>query len=123
MRELDNFYLQQDEPIKGTLLALREIILQQDKDITNAWKYGMPFFCYKGKMFCYLWFHKKHKQPYIGIVEGKRFDEPFLIQEDRGRMKIMLFDPNEDLPLQTIENILQKAINFYKTGQIKLKNE
>ena len=121
MRELDNFYLQQDEPIKGTLLALREIILQQDKDVTNAWKYGMPFFCYKGKMFCYLWVHKKYKQPYIGIVEGKRFDEPFLIQEDRSRMKIMLFDPNEDLPLQTIENILQKAINLYKTGEIKIK--
>ena len=122
MRELDNFYLQQDEPIKGTLLALREIILQQDKNITNAWKYGMPFFCYKGKMFCYLWFHKKHKQPYIGIVEGKRFDEPFLIQEDRNRMKIMLFDPNEDLPFQTIENILQKAINLYKTGEIRIKD-
>ncbi|HMT71790.1 MAG TPA: DUF1801 domain-containing protein [Saprospiraceae bacterium] len=121
MRELDNFYLQQDEPTKGTLLALREIILEQDKDVTNAWKYGMPFFCYKGKMFCYLWFHKKYKQPYIGIVEGNRFDEPFLIQEVRSRMKIMLLDPNEDLPLQTIENILQKAINLYKTGVIKIK--
>ena len=121
MRELDNFYLQQDEPTKGTLLALREIILEQDKDVTNAWKYGMPFFCYKGKMFCYSWFHKKYKQPYIGIVEGNRFDEPFLIQEVRSRMKIMLLDPNEDLPLQTIENILQKAINLYKTGVIKIK--
>lgn len=121
MRALDNFYLLQDEPIKGTLLALKEIILQQDKDVTNAWKYGMPFFCYKGKMFCYLWVHKKHKQPYIGIVEGKRFDELFLIQEDRSRMKIMLLDPNKDLPLQTIENILQKAINLYKTGVIKIK--
>lgn len=121
MRELDNFYLQQDEPTNGTLLALREIILEQDKDVTNAWKYGMPFFCYKGKMFCYLWFHKKYKQPYIGIVEGNRFDEPFLIQEVRSRMKIMLLDPNEDLPLQTIENILQKAINLYKTGLIKIK--
>lgn len=123
MSELDDFYLQQDEPIKGTLLALREIILQQDKHVTKAWKYGMPFFCYKEKMFCYLWFHKKHKQPYIGIVEGKRFDEPFLIQEDRSRMKIMLFDPNEDLPLQIIENILQKAINLYKSGEIKIKDK
>ena len=116
MTELDNFYLQQDEPTKSCLLALREIILRQDPEITNAWKYGMPFFCYKGKIFCYLWFHKKYKQPYIGIVEGKQFDEPFLIQEDRSRMKIMLFDPNEDLPLQKIENVLQKAINLYKTG-------
>ena len=120
MRELDDFYLQHDEPVKGTLLALREIILQQDKDVTNALKYGMPFFCYKGKMFCYLWFHKKHKLPYIGIVEGKRFHEPFLIQEDRSRMKIMLLDPNKDLPLQTIKNILQKALNLYKTGEIKI---
>lgn len=121
MRELDDFYLQHDEPIKGTLFALRDIILQQDKEVTNAWKYGMPFFCYKGKMFCYLWLHKKHKQPYIGIVEGKRFDEPFLIQENRSRMKIMLFDPSKDLQLQTIENILQKAINFYKSGVIRIK--
>lgn len=121
MTELDNFYLQQDEPTKSCLLALREIILQQDPETTTAWKYGMPFFCYKGKMFCYLWFHKKHKQPYIGIVEGKRFDEPFLIQEDRSRMKIMLIDPNEDLPLQPIENVLQKAIKLYKTGEIRTK--
>jgi len=123
MRELDNFYLQQDEPIRGTLLALREIILQQDKDITHVLKYGMPFFCYKGKMFCYLWMHKKHNQPYIGIVEGKRFDEPFLIQEGRSRMKIMLLDQNEDLPLQTINIILQKALSLYKTGKIKIREK
>ncbi len=121
MKELDDFYLRQDEPVRGTFLALREIILRQDRDVTNAWKYGVPFFCYKGKMFCYLWFHKKYKQPYIGIVEGKRFDEPFLIKEDRSRIKIMLLDPNEDLPLTTIENVLQKALNLCKTGEIKIK--
>jgi hypothetical protein len=121
MQELDNFYMNQSEPIKGTLLALRDCILRQDKDITNSWKYGVPFFCYQGKMFCYLWLHKKYKQPYIGIVEGKRFDEPFLIQEDRKRIKIMLIDPNEDLPIETIEYIVQKAINFYKSGEIRIK--
>ena len=73
-------------------------------------------------MFCYLWVHKKHKQPYIGIVEGKYFDEAFLIQEERSRMKIMLLDPGKDLPLKIIETILKKAINLYKTGVVKLKN-
>jgi hypothetical protein len=121
MREIDNFYLQQDEPIKSCLLALREIILSQDKDISNTWKYGMPFFCYKGKMFCYLWVHKKYKQPYIGIVEGKRFDHPDLIIEKRSRMKIMLFNPNKDFPIKIIETILQQAIDLYKSGEIKIK--
>lgn len=123
MKEVDNYFYKQDEPFRSTLLALKDIILQQDQNIATAWKYGMPFFCYKGKMFCYLWVHKKFKQPYIGMVEGKRFDEPFLLQEDRSRMKIMLVDPLTDLPLQSIEAILQKAISFYKTGEISVKRK
>ncbi len=119
-KELDNFYLNQDEPNQSCLLALREIILVQDANITNALKYGMPFFSYKGKMFCYLWIHKKTNLPYIGIVEGKHFDELFLIQENRSRMKIMLIDPMKDLPMAQITLILQKALQRYKTGQIKL---
>lgn len=122
MKQLDDFYLKQEEPVKGVFLALKDIILKQDHEITHVLKYGMPFFCYKGKMFCYLWIHKKHKQPYIGIVEGKHFDEPFLIQEARSRMKIMILNPNEDLPLEQIENIIQKALNLYKSGIIKIKN-
>lgn len=85
---LDNFYLQKEEPIRSCLLAMREIILSQDVDVSAAWKYGMPFFCYKGKMFCYLWVHKKHKQSYIGFVEGKRLEHEDLIIESRSRMKI-----------------------------------
>ena len=116
MKQLDDFYLKQEEPVKGMFLALKEIILKQDEDISNVLKYGMPFFCYKGKMFCYLWIHKKLKQPYIGIVEGKHFEEPFLIQENRSRMKVMMLNSNEDLSLKQIEMIIQKAINLYKLG-------
>jgi len=39
-----------------------------------------------------MWIHKKYKQPYIGIVEGTQFDERLLIQENRSRMKIILFE-------------------------------
>lgn len=53
-------------------------------------------------------------------MEGKHFDERFLLQENRSRMKIMLFDVNEDLPLEQIETVIQKAINLYKSGIIKV---
>jgi Domain of unknown function (DU1801) len=121
MKAADNYYAQQDEPIKGCLLALKEIILSQDKDVAAAWKYGMPFFCYKGKMFCYLWVHKKYRQPYLGMVEGKHLEHSQLIIEKRSRMKIILFDPNKDLPINTIITILQQAISLYKEGIIKIK--
>jgi hypothetical protein len=80
----------------------------------------MPFFCFREKMFCYLWMHKKYLQPYIGIVEGTKFDDPDLIQEKRSRMKIMLIDPAKDLPILKISDILQKAVNLYKTGERKI---
>jgi len=121
MKALDNFYFQQEEPVKGTLLALKELILAQDPDITPEWKYGMPFFCYKGKMFCYLWVHKKLGQPYIGLVEGKHFDHPFIIQEKRSRMKIMLVDETKDLPVKTIGLLIRQALGLYKKGIIKIK--
>jgi hypothetical protein len=56
-------------------------------------EYGMPFSSFREKMICYLWVHKKYKQPYLDIIEGKRFEHPALIIEKRSRMKAMLFDP------------------------------
>jgi hypothetical protein len=114
IREIDHYFLQKDEPVKSYLLALREYVLSYDQNITEAWKYRMPFYCYKGKMFCYLWVHKKFHQPYIGIVEGKKIQHPKLIQEKRARMKIMLFDPEKDIPVKALNSILKELIGLYK---------
>lgn len=115
MNALDSFYLNQEEPIKSCLLAMRDIILAHDPNIIHEWKYGMPFFCYCGKMVCYLWIHKKYGQPYLGIVEGKHFQQEFLLQEKRSRMKIMLLEPEKDLPIEVIQEILTQALKLHKS--------
>ena len=74
----------------------------------------MPFYCYKGKMFCYLWIHKKTGQPYIGIVEGKRINHPDLIIEKRSRMKILLIDADKDISVKKINAVLNAALMPYK---------
>ena len=114
LKPADNYFLQQPEPAKACLLALRQLICSFDTNITEAWKYGMPFYCYKDKMFCYLWMHKKYGQPYLGIVEGGKINHPLLLQEKRARMKIMLVDPLKDIPVGSINSILKKALVFYK---------
>ena len=114
LKAIDEYFLQKEEPIKGFLEALRSIILKYDKNITETWKYDMPMYCYKGKMFCYLWTHKKFKQPYIGFVEGKKINHPSLIQEKRARMKIMLLNPDEDIPIKTIHAILRELMLLYR---------
>lgn len=114
LREIDNYFLERDEPVKSYLQTLREYILRFDKNITETWKYKMPFYCYNGKRFCYLWVHKKFKQPYIGIVEGKKINHPQLLLEKRARMKILLLDQHKDMPVNTIRKILKETINLYK---------
>lgn len=121
VEQLHNYYLNKPEPNKSCLLALRNIILDQDTNIIETLKYGMPCFCYKKKMFCYLWTDKKTDAPYILMVEGKYLDHPKLEEGNRSRMKILRVNPNKDLPLQVIENILQKALNLYRTGEIRIK--
>ena len=120
IRESDEYYLNKEEPNKGCLIALRSMILQQDPDISETRKYGMPCFCYKKKMFCYLWTDKKTDEPYMLMVEGKHLIHPALETGKRSRMKIFRVDPNKDLPKKTIDNILQKALDLYRTGIIRL---
>jgi Domain of unknown function (DU1801) len=121
VNELHNFYLNKEEPNKGCLLALRSIILGQDTNVTETQKWGMPCFCYKKKMFCYLWTDKKTDEPYILMVEGKYLDHPKLEEGNRSRMKIFRVNPNKDLPIKTIEHILKIALDLYKKGTIKIK--
>ena len=113
IQEISNFYLEKDEPTKSCLLALKEIILEFDDQISEAWKYKMPFFLYKGEIFCYLWINKKTGEPYIGIVEGNKIDHLDLIAGERKRMKILMIDPNKDIPIETIYSIFSEAVKFY----------
>ncbi len=113
MRPIDQYFLEKEEPVKSCLQALREYMNRFNTDITEEWKYGMPMYYLRGKMFCYLWVHKKYLQPYLGVVEGKKIKHPDLVQEKRARMKIMLFDPYKDVPVKTINSILKAALRLY----------
>ncbi|MGF1925918.1 MAG: DUF1801 domain-containing protein [Bacteroidia bacterium] len=110
--ELDLFYLKQEEQIRDCLLALKTVVLSFDKNITPEFKYKLPFFYYKAKPMCYFWIHKKWKQPYIGFVDGGLIDHPDLLQEKRSRMKILLIDQHQDLPLEVIHSILSNALQL-----------
>lgn len=119
--DLDTYYLQQSEPNRSCLLSMRTIILEQDDLVTETRKWGMPCFCYSGKMFCYLWIDSKTNEPYILMVEGKHLDHPGLEAGKRSRMKILRVDPNKDLALSFIQLILNQALDLYRKGIIKIK--
>ena len=112
MKQIDDFFLQKEEPIKSCLLALRDIILNYDEQITETVKYGMPCYCFKGKMFCYFWTDKKTGEPYILMVDGRLIDHPKLTQGKRSRMKILPIDPNKDVPIEIIDEIFRLSLKY-----------
>jgi len=120
MREIDNYFEKQKEPAKGCLIALRVLIMQSNRHMTEAWKYGMPCFCYHGKMMYYLWTDKKTSNPYVLFVEGKKIEHPLLEKGNRSRMKIFNINPNLDLPLEDL-TYLMAASEMVFNKKLKIK--
>ncbi len=110
-----DFYLNQNEPNRGCLLALRSILLERG-DLEETTKYGMPCFCFRKKALVYLWVDKKTKEPYLLFVDGQLMDHPMLEAGDRARMKIFRLDPYSDLPIDLIESFVQAALKLRYQG-------
>ena len=113
LSDLNKFFLNQDEPNKSCFMALRGIILDFNLNITEHWKYKVPFYYFKGKPFCYLWQDKKTRQPYIGIVKGLHINSPFLIKGNRKKMKVFRIDPKVDFPVEEIYSVFEEVARFY----------
>jgi hypothetical protein len=102
--------MEKAEPARSCLMALRHLVLSFNPGIVEDWQYKMPFYKLGQKRLCYLWQEKKTGRPYLGIVDGYLLDHPLLLAEKRSRMKILLIDPGEDLPIETIQEILEAAV-------------
>lgn len=84
-----------------------------DESISEHWKYQIPFFYYKKKMFCYLYQQKKGGLPYIGFAKGNYMEHPALEKGNRKKMKVMPFNPEEDLPIEELYELLTLARDLY----------
>ena len=73
----------------------------------------MPCFCFKGKVFCYLWVDKKLNWPYVLIVRGNQIEYPGLEQGDRSKMKRLLLDPGKDIPVEAIYDLFNLLRPLY----------
>ncbi len=113
MNKIDEFYDHQEEPVKGCLLALKEIIQDYNSAFESRWYYRLPCFMYQNQIFCYLWIDKKSQFPYIAIGKGVIIEHPNLIQGNRTFTKLLMIDPNEDIPIDTIHHIFDLAMKLY----------
>ena len=113
LREIDNYFLNQDEPAQSCLQALRNFVLNFHPEMEEAWRYRMPCYRIKKRPFCYLWTDKKTHEPYILLVRGAQIDHPALSQKKGVKMKRLLVDPNADLPVEDISTVFNLLLELY----------
>jgi len=109
---LEEFYFNLPEPAKSAYLFIRAHLLQ-DPDMTESYKWKLPFFDYKGKYFCYLWQDKKSPLPYIGFSQGKKINHPALFFGTRTQIGVLHFDPRKDLPIELIDEVVELGKKVY----------
>ncbi|ASK31483.1 hypothetical protein CEY12_15805 [Chryseobacterium sp. T16E-39] len=115
MNPIQEYFYRIKEPDRSTLLFLREKILKSDTEyITETLSFGLPFFKYKKKMLCYIYYSKKYKKHYISFYHGDRINAPELLQEGRKKFKILLIDMEEDLPVDLILNLINEVKKHIK---------
>lgn len=118
LKQVHDFYLDQQEPNRSCLLALRSIVLALDDEVAETKKYGMPCFCYRGRAFCYLWKDKATGEPYLLLVDGKRLNFPQLEQGNRARMKILRVNPKKHIPVRIVNAVLSSALKLCRNGSL-----
>lgn len=115
MNPIQEYFYRIEEPARSILLFLRKKILESDtQNISETFSFGLPFFKYKRKMLCYLYYSKKFKKHYISFYHGDRLEYPELIQENRKKFKILLIDPEKDLPLEFILSLINEVKSYIK---------
>jgi hypothetical protein len=114
LNHLDNYYFSLPEPQQSCLLFLRNFMLEYSPDITEHFKYGGAFFNYKGKSFAYLTTSKKTGKTYIGFVNGNLIKHKKLQSEGRSQIKVFYVDPEKDVDLKSLKEIMKLACSSYK---------
>ena len=77
MTGLDEFFLNQSEPNRSCFLAMQQLVLSSNPEISETLKYGAPCFMLNGRPFCYLWKDKKTNS-LTSMVDGKHLTHPKL---------------------------------------------
>jgi hypothetical protein len=112
MLETHNFFHTLEEPYQSCLLFLRNFILESSENISESWKSHTPFYYYRKKWIVFISYHPKTKVIYIAFVDGAKISHPLLVGEGRKKMKILYIDPEKDIEVRALKQIMKKAIDL-----------
>lgn len=111
LNPLENYFLKQPEPQQSCMLFLRKWLMEQGLD--EQYKYMTAMYYFKEKPFCYLSYSTKTNKLYVGFIKGYLMKHPKLEQEGRKQIKVIYLNPQKDLPIKALTEIVKMAKKLY----------
>lgn len=118
----DNYYerITNDE-LRELALATRFIIKRTLPKVEECIKWDLPFYSLNGNL-CYINLRKGKRTVELGFYRGVHLSNANgLLQGDGKLIKHVILNPNEDVPVEGIKEILHEAAALNQQGPLKLK--
>ncbi len=115
MNPIEQYFLNQREPLQSVMLYLRQVILETLPEVEEKYKYKIPFYYYKGKPLCYLNILKNTNYVDLAFVNGfKLSNKQGVLQAGRNRkmVKSVTFTSLESVNVKMVKELLQEAISI-----------
>lgn len=116
MRLTDEYIFRQPEKYQSILLHLISVFESEIPELELLFKWGIPYFYFHKKPFCYL--APNHKKGYVdaGFARGFQLkrNQEYLVDEKRNTVKSLRYSSLESINNEVLVDVIQEALSLYK---------
>jgi hypothetical protein len=115
MRQTDEYIFRQPEKQQSILLHLITIFEREIPELELLFKWGIPYFYFRKKPFCYLAPNSKIGFVDAGFARGFQLkrNQDFLVGEKRNTVKSLRYYSLEEIDNTILEDVIREARSLY----------
>ncbi len=115
MKLTDEYIFRQPEMYQSILLHIISVVTKSLPDAELLLKYGVPYFYYKKKAFCYLVNDQRKGFVDLGFARGFKLkrNQEFLVDESRNTVKSLRYFSLEAVDNAILEAVIKEAATLY----------
>jgi hypothetical protein len=116
MRLTDEYIFRQSEKNQSILLHLIAVFEKEIPELQLLFKWGIPYFYYCKKPFCYLAPNSKKGFVDAGFAKGFQLErnQEFLVSENRNTVKSLRYFNLESVDNAILEDVIREARGLYQ---------
>lgn len=115
MKPAEEYIFRQPEMYREMLLHIVAVVEHELRDTELLFKWGIPYFYYKKKPFCYLAPNHKRKFVDVGFAKGFQLlkNQESLVDENRNTVKSLRYTTLESIDNSILKAVIEEAKTLY----------